>query len=136
MRRTNNPYTRERYTRLISLVTNSRQNSTEMLSVTNVTNGNSKRHMFELSQIIYHLQSNSFPLMLSIEIPAFEFEKVIEVSIIPIESMRIDFDGNWYLCMSFSKLVDFSFKRLRHHFKFIRNSLIIRNDAHEEKSKD
>ena len=51
--------------------------------------------------------------------------------------MCIDFDGNWYLCMSFSKQVDFSVKiRLRHHFKFIRNSLIIRNDAQEEKSKD
>ena len=89
LRRTNNPYTRERYTRLISLVTNSRQNSTEMLSVTNVTNGNSKRHMFELSQIIYHLQSNSFPLMLSIEVPAFEFEKVIEVSIMSIDSKSL-----------------------------------------------
>ncbi|KAL5256751.1 hypothetical protein ACHWQZ_G011870 [Mnemiopsis leidyi] len=94
LRRTNNPYTRERYTRLISLVTNSRRNSTEMLSVTNVTNGNSKRHMFELSQIIYHLQSNSFPLMLSIEIPAFEFEKVIEE---PFRIIRRELGGNRYL---------------------------------------
>jgi hypothetical protein len=78
LRRTNTPYTRERYTRLISLVTNSRNNSSEMLSVTNVTNNDSK-HMFELSQIIYHLQSNSYPLMLSIEIPAFELDKIIEV---------------------------------------------------------
>ncbi|XP_063674397.1 uncharacterized protein LOC134811484 [Bolinopsis microptera] len=71
-KRTNSPYTRERYTRLVSLVTNSGNNN--MLSVTDVS-ATSTECIFELSQIIYHQQSNSYPLMLSFRVPALKLEE-------------------------------------------------------------
>ena len=36
--------------------------------------------MFEVSQIIYHLTSDSYPLMLSLQMKAGELERVIKVN--------------------------------------------------------
>ena len=54
-----------------------------MVVVTNITNSRANKgsdHMFEVSQIIYHLTSDSYPLMLSLQMKAGELERVIKVN--------------------------------------------------------
>ncbi|KAL5257658.1 hypothetical protein ACHWQZ_G012542 [Mnemiopsis leidyi] len=88
--RTNSPSTRDRYTRLISLVTNSK--NTAMLSVTDVSTSDSK--IFELSRVIYHEQSNSYPLMVSVRISGARLKDIIEES---LRQTGRDYGGSRYL---------------------------------------
>ena len=90
--RTNSPATRDRYTRLISLVTNSNNNA--MLSVTDVTGGASNSKIFELARVIYHEQSNSYPLMVSVRIPAAKLKDIIEK---PLRETGKNYRGIRYL---------------------------------------
>ena len=102
-KRTNRPYTRERYTRLVSLVTNSGNNN--MLSVTDVTatTANSTERIFELSQIIYHQQSNSYPLMLSFKVPALKLEKQMYEPFRGMEGNRYLVDENAFIVSTDAK---------------------------------
>ena len=92
LNRTNSACSRERYTRLINLATNSRK--TTMLTVTDVSSDNSRSEMFEVSQLIYHNQSDSYPLMLSRNIPALKLKYIIDE---PFREVRRKPRGNGYL---------------------------------------
>lgn len=106
LNRTNDPFTRERYTRLVSLITNNNDNH-KMVVVTNITNSRANKgsdHMFEVSQIIYHLTSDSYPLMLSLQMKAGELERVIKdpfyQSDVKVGSRRYLVDENGFIISS------------------------------------
>ena len=86
LRRTNNAVTREQYARMITLVTSSKNN--DLIAITNVTKRVRARRetptdMFEMSQVIYHKTSGSYPVMLSVKLSSTQLLNIIKVEIIP-----------------------------------------------------
>ena len=81
LRRTNNAVTRELYARMITLVTSSGNN--DLLVVTNVTRRARGREtateMLEMSQVIFHKTSGSYPLMISVKLSTVQFLRIIKV---------------------------------------------------------
>lgn len=50
-----------------------------MVAISNITTSRDQGDLFELSQVVYHLQSDSYPLMMSVTVNASQLNSIIQV---------------------------------------------------------